>query len=159
MDKSKAALARDYILKTYPDFPIPETNYLVLSSARSGSTLLCSHLQKIGYGKPIEAFNPNPNPRKRLNWGIDYADPRAFIQKAIEFQTVNGVMGMKLSPNQFNLFLTTARKLLEPSGIDLNDAEILEVFFPGAKYIHLQRRKESETGNFLCQGPSKWRVA
>lgn len=142
MDQTKVKSARDFILKTYPDIPIPETSYLVLSSARSGSTLLCSHLQKIGYGKPIEAFNPNLNPRKRLNWGIDYADPHAFMKKAIEYQTVNEVMGMKLSPNQFALFLTTARKLLEPSGIELTDAEVLDVFFPDAKFIHLQRRKK-----------------
>lgn len=142
MDQTKVQTARDFIRKTYPDIPIPQTSYLVLSSARSGSTLLCSHLQKIGYGKPIEAFNPNTNPRKRLNWGIDYNDPHAFMKKAIEFQTVNEVMGMKLSPNQFTLFLSTARKLLETSGIVLTDAEILEVFFPGTRFIHLQRRKK-----------------
>ena len=142
MDQKGIKTARETLAAAYPDFPIPERCYLVLSSARSGSTLLCRHLTEIGYGRPIEAFNPNLNPRKRLNWGIDYNDPRAYIQKAIEHQTVNGVTGMKLSPNQFKVFLDNARKLLVPANVELNDAEVVEVFFPGAKLIHLQRKKK-----------------
>lgn len=115
---------------------------MVLTSARSGSTLLCSHLEKIGYGRPIEAFNPNQNHRLKYNWGIDYADPRAYIQKAFEFQTVNGVMGIKFHPAQYRIFLENARKLIAPSEIELDEAEILSVFFPNTKYIHLQRRQK-----------------
>ena len=142
MNQENIQRAREELRRSYPDLPIPQTSYLVLSTARSGSTLMCRHLTEIGYGRPIEAFNSNVNPRKRLNWGIDYNDPYAFMKKVIEYQTVNGVFGMKLSPNQFNLFLSTARKLLEGAHIDLNDAELLEVYFPNAKYIHLQRRKK-----------------
>jgi LPS sulfotransferase NodH len=142
MDQKSIKTAREYLAATHPDFPIPGNCYLVLSSARSGSTLLCRHLTEIGYGRPIEAFNPNLNPRKRLNWGIDYNDPKAYIQKAIEYQTVNGVTGMKLSPNQFRVFLENAHRLLAPAGVQLKDAEIVEVFFPKAKLIHLQRRKK-----------------
>lgn len=106
MNQENIQRAREELRRGYPDLPIPQTSYLVLSTARSGSTLMCRHLTEIGYGRPIEAFNSNVNPRKRLNWGIDYNDPYAFMKKVIEYQTVNGVFGMKLSPNQFNLFLS-----------------------------------------------------
>jgi LPS sulfotransferase NodH len=135
-------LARAYIQETHPGFPVPADSYLVLSTARSGSTMLTAYLGKIGYGFPIEAFNPNKNSRERYNWGIDYTDPYAYIKKAIEFQTVGGVMGMKFMPNQFFLFLENARNLLSPTNLNFKDSALVEIFFPSAKYIHLERKNK-----------------
>jgi LPS sulfotransferase NodH len=135
-------LARSYIQENHPGFPVPADSYLVLSTARSGSTMLTTYLGKIGFGFPIEAFNPNKNSRERYNWGIDYSDPYAYIKKAIEFQTVGTVMGMKFMPNQFFVFLENARKLLAPTDLNYEDAELVEIFFPSAKYIHLERKNK-----------------
>lgn len=140
MNSGNVQQARDFARREYPGIPLPNRSYLVLMSARSGSMLLCAQLEKIGFGRPIEAFNPNKNPMFHNVWDIDYSNDYEYIKKAIEYQTVNGVMGMKFSLNQFHLFLEKARRLLGESGVQLTDAEVVDVFFPCARYIHLQRR-------------------
>ncbi|MEN6528982.1 MAG: Stf0 family sulfotransferase [Anaerolineaceae bacterium] len=140
MENEEIRLAREGILRIDPSFPFPSKSYLVLSSGRSGSTLLTNYLKSIGYGNPIEAFNPNIKKRNRYGWEINFSDPLAYLRKSIDFQTMNGVMGMKFLPNQFILFLEMARKLLEPPGVELKDEEIPFVFFPNARWVHLERK-------------------
>ncbi len=140
MNNEKIQQAREFLRQRFPEIPVPQRSYLVLMSARSGSMLLCAQLEKIGFGRPIEAFNPNKNPMFQNVWDIDYSNDYEYLKKAIEYQTVNGVMGMKFSLNQFHLFLEKARRLLGEPGAQLTDAEVVEVFFPGTRYIHLQRR-------------------
>jgi LPS sulfotransferase NodH len=48
-------------------------------------------------------------------------------------------MGMKFHRSQFKIFQINARQLLGSSAVGMNDAEVVEVFFPQAKYIFLQR--------------------
>jgi LPS sulfotransferase NodH len=129
---------RKQIQTQYPEFPFPENSYLVLYSARSGSNLLCKYLTKVGIGNPVEAFNPNISNRKRLNWGIDYKDPIEHLHTSIKQQSVNNIMGMKLSIPHFNLFLTTARAVVGDAS--LSESEMIEVIFPNVKYIHIQRK-------------------
>jgi LPS sulfotransferase NodH len=140
MDKVQIQQARNHLHSAFPQLKLPERSYLVLMSARSGSMLLCAHLERIGFGRPVEAFNPNKNPMFHNNWEIDFNDPFAHIQKAIEFQTVDGVLGMKLSLNHFHFFLDKARILLGNQAKEMDDAGVTEVFFPSVRYIHLQRR-------------------
>jgi len=142
MNETAIRKAREYIIETYPDIPIPATSYLVLFSPRTGSTLLSSYFTNIGFGCPIEAFTSHLNYRKNLNWDIDYSDPHAHFKKAFSYQTVNGVMGMKMSYIQFKLFLEDARKLLETFDTELGDAEIVEVFLPQVYYIYIRRRNK-----------------
>ena len=142
MNEAEIGSARQFIKQHYPEIPVPKKSYLVLFSPRSGSNLLSSNLSKIGFGHPMEAFNAHTNHRQRLNWGIDFSDPYAYFCKAFSFVTVDGVMGMKLSYIQFKLFLENGRKLLAGFENNLTDAEIVEVFFPGVKYIQIQRRKK-----------------
>jgi LPS sulfotransferase NodH len=100
-------------------------------------------LQNIKYGYPIEAFHFSHNRLRRLyGWDIDFADPFAHMKKVLEFQTVNGIFGTKFSWIEFELFLNAARKLTGSSGIQLNDAELADVFFPNAVYIHLKRKNK-----------------
>lgn len=139
---TKIQMGREFIQQKCPGFPVPTNSYLVLSTARSGSTMLTTYLGKIGFGYPIEAFNPNKNSRTRYNWGIDYSDPIAYIKKAIEFQSIDGVMGMKFMPNQFLIFLDNARRFLKPTNLVYKDAELVEIFFPSTKYIHLERKNK-----------------
>ena len=140
MDTAAILKARDFIRKTYPDLTLPQRSYLVLMSARSGSMLLCAQLEKAGFGRPVEAFNANKNPMFHNVWEIDYSNDHDYLKAAIHYQNVNGVMGMKFSLNQFHLFQEVAGRLLAPAAIALNEAEMVEVFFPGVRYIHLQRR-------------------
>jgi trehalose 2-sulfotransferase len=140
MDTARIKQARTQLLSTTPQLKLPERSYLVLMSARSGSMLLCAHLEKIGFGRPVEAFNPNKNPMFHNDWAIDFHNPLAYLQTAIDFQTVNGVMGMKLSLNHFHLLLEKARMLLGSQAAGMDDAEVTEIFFPELRYIHLQRR-------------------
>jgi len=143
IDSKNVAQARNFVHETFGTLPIPERCYCVLMSPRSGSTLLCTHLQNIKYGYPIEAFHFSHNRLRRLyGWDIEFADPFAHIKKALEFQTVNGIFGTKFSWIEFELFLQAARQLTDPSGIPLNDAELVDVVFPNAVYIHLKRKNK-----------------
>ncbi len=138
MNNKKLKFAREQLRSKYPNFPFPKNSYLVLSSARSGSTLLCKHLQQAGLGDPVEAFNPNTNLRKRLQWRIDYKDPAEYLITAIKKQTTNHFMGMKLFIPQFQLFIETASSLLED--FKFRHHEIVETIFPSIKYICIQRK-------------------
>jgi LPS sulfotransferase NodH len=141
IDPKNVAQAREAVHASFGRLPIPERCYCVLMSPRSGSTLLCTHLQNIKYGYPIEAFHFSHNRLRRLyGWEIDFADPFAHMKKALDFQTVNGIFGTKFSWIEFELFLQAARKLTASSGLQLNDAELMDVFFPNAVYVHLKRR-------------------
>lgn len=139
----KIIQARKGIHNTLGVLPVPERSYIVLMSPRSGSTLLCTHLQNIKYGMPIEAFHFNHNRIRRLHgWDIDFSDPYEHIKKALDFQTVNGIFGTKFSWIEFEIFLNAGRKLTDQTGIPLNDAEVVDVFFPKSAYIHLKRRNK-----------------
>ncbi len=140
MNTEAINLAREFILNRYPKIGITDQNYFILFTPRSGSNMLCGILEKAGIGKPIEAFSPHANYRKRMNWNIDYSDPYQFMAKVIEYQTVNGILGMKLSISLFQEFLKVARQLLGEDFKGLNDFETTEVFFPNARYIHIQRK-------------------
>jgi len=142
MDKQKVAKAREKLLQHYPQFPIPESSYLILETPRSGSTLLSAHLQKIEYGFPIEAFNLNANYRKRFNLIASIDDPVACIRKGIEFQTRNRVMGTKFHRSQFQNFQRMARNALTFLELTFTDGEVTELFFPNAKFIFLQRKQK-----------------
>ncbi len=143
MSSQQVVGAREAIYKTFGPLPVPKKSYLVLMSPRSGSELLCAHLQQIEYGNPIEAFHNNTDRIRRTHqWDIDFSNPYIYVKKALEFQTVNGIFGMKLDWAQFEVFLRTARQLTDPAGLPLSEADIVDVFFPDALYILLKRRNK-----------------
>jgi len=142
---SEISNARKYVEDRFGELPRPAKSYLVLMSPRSGSTLLCAHLQHIGYGNPIEAFHFNRDRiRRNYGWKIDFSNPYEYMRKALDFQTVRHVFGMKFNWIEFEIFKDVARQLTDGSGIRLSDAEFVEVFFPGAVYLHLKRRNKIE---------------
>ena len=133
--------ARTFIQERFGTLPIPERSYLVLMSPRSGSNLLCVHLQKIEYGRPVEGFHFSQRALQEIYGSKgDFSDPYRHIKTVLEYGTVGGVFGLKFSWVEFELFLKKARSLIEPGGFELNDAEMTDVFFPNAAYIHLKRR-------------------
>jgi LPS sulfotransferase NodH len=153
IEPTRIDTVRNYIEAAYGALPKPRMCYLVLMSPRCGSTLLCKHLQVIHFGKPIEAFHFNQNRiRREHGWDIDFTNPFEYIRKALDFQTVDGIFGMKLSWVEFEIFLKLARQLTDPAGVSLNDAEVVEVFFPDALYIHLKRCNKVEQAISYAKG-------
>lgn len=144
MDQQKITSAMDFIRKQHGELPVPERCYIILMSHRSGSTLLCSHLEAIGYGRPLEGFSLNPERfARKHHWGeVDIIDPFAYIKKANETQTVQNVLGTKMNWIELQIFLKKAQSLLDGSGLDLNEAELLEVFYPNARYLLLLRKNK-----------------
>jgi LPS sulfotransferase NodH len=162
MEPTRIDNVRNYIEAAYGHLPRPQKCYLVLMSPRCGSTLLCAHLQKIHFGNPIEAFHFNQNRiRREHGWDIDFTNPYEYLRKALDFQTVDGIFGMKLSWVEFEIFLNVARQLTEPAGLSLNDSEVMQVFFSDAKYIHLKRRNKIEQAISYAKGMQQgvWAVS
>jgi LPS sulfotransferase NodH len=143
MDTIRIGALRQYIHQNYPYFPVPGTSYLIMMSPRCGSNLLCTHLEKIGFGKPIEAFHFNHRRMKeRYHWDIDFDDPAAYMKTAINYQMVEGVLGMKTNWSQFETFLETAHKLSDPFDPTIRDDELTEALLPNAAYILMKRRQK-----------------
>ena len=139
-DNHQIQAARKFIQDQYPEIPVPDKSYFIMMIPRTGSNLLASHLENIRFGHPIEAFHFNHRRmQKTYQWNIDFSDPVAHLRKAIEFQTVDGVFGMKLNWQQLESFLKTTQQIIEPSGITLNNRDLFEVFFPEASFIYMKR--------------------
>ncbi len=135
--------ARKYIREKFGDFPQPEKSCIVLSNPRSGSNLLLRHLEEVGYGKPIEAFHWNANRiRREQGWTINFDDPFEYISHAIEYQTVNGICGMKLGWHHFQYYLSVVKQLFVDYPEALSNWELIEVFFPNPVYLHLMRKNK-----------------
>lgn len=98
--------------------------YVICSTQRSGSWLLCRQLINAGIGVPHEYFNRLHIDALCQLWGIDRADARAYIRSILHRRTTpNGVWGTKL---QWDQHVNTRPHL---------DADILA----GAQYIFLYR--------------------
>ena len=113
-------------------------SYIVCSTGRSGSTLLCKTLEKLGCcGKPLEYFHHNTVERLQLN-----DNPDNFISYCNsileEGLTDNGTFGIKMHWWQMSDFLKMARKSLELSG--KKDVEILNYIFPNLQFIYIRRK-------------------
>ena len=117
-------------------------NYIVCSTARSGSTLLCKTLGKLGgCGQPEEYFHRHIIKRLKLR-----KDPEKFLSycRAIfrEGVTHHGTFGIKMHWWQLLDFLDLARQL--PQFQDKQDLEIIDTLFPDLQFIYLWRQNTSE---------------
>jgi len=134
---------RQQLVEKYPLIKIPERSYLVLMSPRSGSTLLCAHLENIGFGRPTEGFHFSKRAlTERFGNEIDFSDPYAHTVAVLNYGTANGVFGLKFSWVEFELFLKKARTLIGQDAQELTDNEILDIFFPDAKFVRLIRKNK-----------------
>lgn len=116
-------------------------NYAILSSHRSGSSLLCNLLSHTNVaGKPNEFFGEWDGSMYKKYDMLDY---EAYLNRIIaEFTTQNGVFGAKTMSNDIlNIF-----KHLEtfPEFSDYTYAEKVRIFFPNIKFIYLTRRNKVE---------------
>jgi LPS sulfotransferase NodH len=114
----------------------PLVTYIIASTMRTGSYLLCEGLEATGRaGHPQEIFCPERRGQYTGNWklpadiGID-----AFIRAAFEKGTTeNGVLGTKIHAHH-------VEPLARECGLKDDPWRILSQIFPAAKYIHLRRR-------------------
>ncbi|MEL6160326.1 MAG: Stf0 family sulfotransferase [Cyanobacteria bacterium J06623_5] len=113
------------------------TDYIVCSTVRSGSALLCKTLSQSGLGQPEEYFHKHRIRQLKLEGRPEaFADYcRALVDGA---RCGKGAFGMKLHWWQLQDFLRLARGLSVYAG--LGDREILDRFFPNAKYVYLRRQ-------------------
>ncbi len=113
-------------------------SYIVCSTGRSGSTLLCKTLEKTGCcGKPQEYFHLQTMERLQI-----YKDSETFINYCNsilkEGLTEDGTFGIKMHWWQMYNFFKVARKFLDVS--EKTDLEILNYIFPNPNFIYIWRR-------------------
>ncbi len=119
-----------------------QKSYIVCSTGRSGSTLLCKTLEKLGCcGNPEEFFhNDLVRSIKQKNdpdYFVDYCN--SIFEKGL---TDNGVFGMKMHWWQLVDFIRLARQ--SPIFQGKEDLEILNSVFPNPKFIYIWRRDMSQ---------------
>jgi LPS sulfotransferase NodH len=114
----------------------PATTYIIASTMRTGSYLLCEGLEAAGRaGHPKEIFCPE----RRENYAGEWQLPKNigfghFLRTAIEKGTTeNGVCGIKIHWHHLE-------PLARECGVNGEPWRVLRQLFPGAKYIHLRRR-------------------
>ena len=137
----------EYDLQDYEGRPL--TTYLICSTGRSGSTLLCDLMRRTTVmGVPHEYANLSNHGQpliQRLNkTGGNSISMEGYFDAIVRARTsANGVFGMKAHPNQF---------------LPLLKSGFIRHYFSGLKYIHIQRRdllaqavswnKASQTGKW-----------
>ncbi len=114
----------------------PAVTYIIASTMRTGSYLLCEGLEATGCaGHPKEIFCPE----RRENYAGEWRLPREvglddFLRAAVEKGTTeNGVFGMKIHWHHVG-------PLARECGVTGEPGQVLPRFFPGAKYVYLRRR-------------------
>ncbi|MEM6254381.1 MAG: Stf0 family sulfotransferase [Cyanobacteria bacterium P01_D01_bin.156] len=113
-----------------------KNNYIVCSTVRSGSTLLCRTLETLdGFGQPEEYFH-----RHRLEALNLENSPDDFLQycHSIFTQDTPDRFGIKMHWWQLMEFLALGREL--PQFRDKSDLDILNGIFPNLRFIYLWRR-------------------
>ena len=114
----------------------PTMTYIIASTMRTGSYLLCEGLEATGRaGHPREIFCPE----RQANYAGDWQLPRNvgfedFLRAAIQKSTTeNGVLGMKIHWHHIE-------PLARECGVAGEPWRVLRKLFPNAKYVHLRRR-------------------
>jgi LPS sulfotransferase NodH len=119
-----------------PSIALPATTYIIASTMRTGSYLLCEGLEATGIaGHPREIFCPERRAiycgEWRLPTGVSFSE---FVATAVRTgMTDNGVCGMKIHWHH-------VEPLAREAGAAGKTGEVLHQLFPNALYIHLRRR-------------------
>ncbi len=127
------------------DRTLPEKTYIVASSGRTGSTMLCELLQRTGVlGYPNEYIGGDLSvlAEERL------IDPGYVLTEIVkEHQTPNGVFGIKVHWSSLRKFNRTVFPILGKK-----EQKIFENLLNNSGYIFLSRR------NKIMQAISDWRA-
>jgi trehalose 2-sulfotransferase len=119
-----------------------QKSYIICSTGRSGSTLLCKTLEKSSFcGHPDEFFHHKLikpiQKSKDPDYFIDYCN--SIYEKGL---TSNGIFGIKMHWWQLFDFLKLARQI--SIFANKRDVEILNSIFPNLKFIYIWRRDMSK---------------
>ena len=127
-------------LDTVPawDPPVPAVSYVVCSTPRSGSALLCRGLASTGLaGIPIEYFNPHARRPMSRRWGTG-ASLLAYAQALRGARTgSNGVFGTKLHWKQLTLICAELPGHLGAGGVP--SRTIIDELLPGSTFVRITR--------------------
>jgi len=124
---------------------LPEKTYIVASSRRTGSTMLCSFLKNtavLGYPEEYIAVNVSVLAEHGM------INPGYVLEEAIKTnQTPNGIFGIKINWSAFEQFNSAVLPHL-----NTKERELFENLLHNSAYIHLSRR------NKIRQAISDWRA-
>jgi trehalose 2-sulfotransferase len=132
----------------------PKQSYIVASSPRTGSYLLCEGLETTGIaGRPTEVFSPEFQWIWRRRWALDPAPSfQDYLAAALRHGTTsNGVYGLKIHWMHVGA-------LARQAGFSGDSSDVLEHFFPGAAYIRIVRRdrRAQALSFFRARATNEW---
>jgi LPS sulfotransferase NodH len=120
----------------------PTRSYLICTTPRSGSTLLCRYLAATGCaGAPQEYLLEAALPGLFAKRGV--ADFPSYFSALLAAETTpNGVFGAKLmgAPDVLSAALARLRELPDLGAPGLAPWELVAAAFPGVEYVWLTRR-------------------
>src|SRR5438093_5392467 len=120
----------------------PAISYIIASTQRSGTHLLCSILRSTAIaGSPDEFFLSRPGETWETRWDAPSRDE--YIERVLEENTgPNGVFGAVVMWSYFERMLQMLQELREYNGF--TGAELLAKLFNRPKYIWMRRRNRIE---------------
>jgi LPS sulfotransferase NodH len=144
-DPTRPELDRDPPLSP----PVPTVSYVICSTHRSGSGLLCRGLASTGMGGvPAEYFNPNQRVPLTRRWRCDGSVEGYAAALRGRRTDAAGTFGIKLHWDQLEqLCAERARR-----GTTTSPVEALRELFPGCVFIHIVRL------DLAMQSVSYWRA-
>ena len=123
------------------ELKVPENlrkSYIVCSTGRSGSTLLCRTLGQLGYGNPQEYFHNKVRNELGFKENPSLDEFLRYWELILEKETsIDGVFGIKMHWWQLYNFLKVARQL--PSFAEKSDYSILNAFFSNPDFVYIRR--------------------
>ncbi|HUG85841.1 MAG TPA: Stf0 family sulfotransferase [Euzebya sp.] len=137
-DDQPVAAAEDHApgLATPPADPAGLT-YLICSTHRSGSNLLCQVLANTGLaGRPEEFFSPTYETTLTARYGVGTVEAYLAELRA-RTCTPNGVFGIKVMFDDLIHLIDQLRTLTGPA--DLQPADVLTTALPGVRYVWIRR--------------------
>lgn len=122
----------------------PRLTYIICSTPRSGSSLLCSALSDTGIaGNPEEYFVPWPWLAREVEYSVKFNvhHPSKYLNAVVRTSmTTNGIWGTKLHAFQVPSFIAHIEASQDRSFTSLREA--LETVFPKVRYIFLRREDQ-----------------
>ena len=118
----------------------PHTSYIICSTPRSGSFLLCEALRNTGLaGYPDEYFGPMHVPKWSKQWNVSTATDY-INQVTVRGSTPNGVCGVKIMRLYWADFIAQLRKGTTQK--NLSETDLISSLFPNLHHIWITRRNK-----------------
>jgi trehalose 2-sulfotransferase len=128
------------------------SSYLICTTPRSGSALLCAALAGTGVaGCPEEYFYEKSEPEWARKWGLGSHSYAEYLEAVLEHgSTPNGVFGVKMMWSLLDRFACEIRQIPGYAGLELPG--LLSAVFPNLRYVWLKRQDK------VAQAVSHWKA-